>query len=1427
MANAYAQFRGVMTVELSNSSNAAFAQFQTRAERAGEAGSRSLDRMNRSVAGIEGNLRAAGAGLGAFTGYGGRLASQFNAAANAIAITGSRIGGLITAAAGGATLVGATTDLQNYLARLRAASDGNSDFASSYQLLQRVSSATRSDLGETINFYTRLKLATAQLGLSQNQLGGIITTVQQAIRLSGAGAQEANAALIQFVQGISSANGLSGDEFKSLGENATQVLRAIAQGIQQANLIDGFDGTISSLRKLGSEGKLTADVVVPALERVAGSVASQFQKLPPTVDQATTAIRNSFLDLIARTEQSTGVLTGIANALLLASANLDKLAIPAGAFAALLGARLVPGLIGAGAALLTFAGGVATVTRASFAYAGAAGVASAATSALSATLGRVLTPVRLVQGALVLLGGGLAFSATQKSLAAKAASDMGVAEEDLGAKVRALTGYILSQNTVLERNNGLLSERAKREAGSRIEDSADDDAAARSRLRNRLLTLGSNAPLEARPAVLKLSREIVSGLAPAEIQNQLNELEKRFPTVFRQFGANVDRAADEVAVASARLKTNQIALGEQINSALSQNFPLKPLAASTGGTDAAQSLKQVQAEARAAATTADTLAGAAARYRQAKVELDATFKVKGQSEFGKLSTEQQQSYAAQLSAIETNYAREVEGIKAAQVARRQAASEQRKDEQLAIRAINAIAREMPDSAKMLQGAIDAANAQARVVNDIRTADQARLAILDLQLAGEDATAEVLSRALDLKNRGLAVDAAAIEYLARQVEGEAQRNIALERRQRLLDLQARSLGQLQGAFTTLFSGDLKGFAQGIGQTFRQQFAQGLSLQIFGDAEADFRRENNGALKANTTAVENLIGALEATSSRMTDRPAAEANVGPGLAPAANDNLRLPQIAATLDQSASALDDIRRLFRDGSVRGQISGGGSAGGAGSFLGFGFNAGTRLGGSIGDTLDAVFGNRLQQDPRGAGIPGTGKLGSLFGKVGGFLGAAGTGVAAGDSVVGLLGDLGIINPNSKQAKTGRAVGILAGGAAGAAIGGTALGLGALGAKLGIAAGPLGALAGAAVGAILGPIIGALTKRNPFGDVALSTTGTGAAGSVFNSRGAGSGEQALTLADAVNDGLGNLARQLNLNVRGGQSLGALGFSGEQFFFNPTGGDFKASGNQRFANAEDAVAAAIRNAVNVGAFEGLRDSTRRLLLAGADLNAQAQKASEFESVFTELRRALDPAGAAAEELNRKFTRLNSIFIEAGASADEFGQLQQLYDLQRSQALAQANTELRDFLTQLTTSQGSGLSVRDRQRAAQEGFAQFQADIEAGRSVDQGRFREAAQTLLDVNRELFGSQADYFASLTQITDLTRQAITNSEQQTSLPEALRFANQPVTDGIASLERTLLDGLNGLNSTLARALQGGGVANDWAGSASRENFGLARAGF
>lgn len=1386
MAQAYTQLRGELVIRMDASASAAFSQFTNQAQRAGDSGARSMDRFNRSVEGLEGRLRAAGAGIGAFSGHGGRLASQFNAAANAIAITGGRIGGLIAAVAGGATLVGATNDIQNYTARLRAATNGQAEFNSVYANLLRVSSATRSDLGETINFYTRLRIATSQLSLSQNELGGIIQTVQQSIRLSGAGAQEANAALIQFVQGISSANGLSGDEFKSLGENATLVLRNIAIGLKELNTFPGFDGTISALRKLGSEGKLTADVIVPALQQVFARVDADFKRLPPTIDQASTALRNSFLDLIVQGEKATGALSGLANGMLVLSRNFDTVGIVGASLAGLFAGRLVPlaisltGLVlNTGRAMVALAVQTALSTAAMTAF-GGAGFRAAGSMAAVRAAGAGLVAFFGGPWALALAGAAAAvtFLATQKSQLAIAAEKMGTSEDELRGRVKALTDEIFRQNSELEKNERLKGGVVRAEAQANVQSTQSVLGSQRAALAGAFARAArdSNAPVDGS----QFFRLLNSGADVSALTKEIVRLSNASSAFAKQI--NVAPGAVDRLFGNKSLKDTLTDFGVAQDLAKRATAEVVKLAdgfdsirfGTGAGADggAVRTLKEVVAASKEGATAAD-------RAREAVIALNKEFGIAGEKEFAKLSADRQNEYARRLTAIEQTKKAEIEAEKAAAAARRQGIREARKDERDWQKDREAEADKMRD---IMEAAAKAERDRLQNLGRLRVEDQGRLAILGLEAEGQLATAAALNLMIQRREVYGGLTKENLRDSAAQIEAEARINVAIERRNQLLAIESRALGQIQNAFTTLFTGNTRGFLSGIGDAFRQQFAQRLSLNIFGDAERDAQLANTGALEVNTGAIERLIAAMDVLGTRITAPPEERGSPGPALGVvAANDN-RPGNPVTSLATSAKALDNVSRLFRDQATKDFI-------GSNQFGAFGARAGARFGSNIGQTLDRVFG-RQSVDAQGEA---TGFARS-FGRVGAGIGAAGEGASAGQAVVSILDDIGVFDSTSKSSRTGGNIGTAGGAAIGFAFGG-----------------PAGAAIGAFIGNIVGSTIGAAFKKNPFGDVALRA---GQSGTVFNSRGAGSGEQALTLADSVNQGLERLAQGLGVNLRTGANIGAIGFSGSQFFFNPTGGDFKAAGNQRFSEAEDAVAAAIRNAVSVGAFEGLREGSKRLLLAGADINAQAQKAADFEGVFTELRRAVDPTGAAVDELNKKFTRLSGIFVEAGANADEFGKLQQLYDLQRAQALEQANSTLRDFLTELTTSSGSGLSVRDRQSAAQSAFAGFRSDIEAGRTINQDAFRTAAQNLLDVNRELFGSQTGYFDTLSLVTDLTRRAISTTEGQQSLPEALRLANGPVTDGLSAVRGAIEAGFANLEDALARMNMA--PANDWAGVGS-----------
>ena len=89
------------------------------------------------------------------------------------------------------------------------------------------------------------------------------------------------------------------------------------------------------LKKLASEGKITAEIIANALLESGDQIDATFGKTSVTLGESLTLIRNEFTILVGKLETQFGLFSKIAGALSLVSENLDIVAAAmAGAFAA-------------------------------------------------------------------------------------------------------------------------------------------------------------------------------------------------------------------------------------------------------------------------------------------------------------------------------------------------------------------------------------------------------------------------------------------------------------------------------------------------------------------------------------------------------------------------------------------------------------------------------------------------------------------------------------------------------------------------------------------------------------------------------------------------------------------------------------------------------------------------------------------------------------------------------------------------------------------------------------------------------------------------------------------------------------------------------------------------------------------------------------
>lgn len=227
--------------------------------------------------------------------------------------------------------------------------------------LFQVARDTRSGIEPTAELYSRLQRSARTLGLSQEELLDLTTGVSQAFKIFGNNAAEAEAALVQFSQGLA-AGALRGDELRSVLEQAPRLAQAIADGLNEIGenslaeafgqgfkLDDGsfdFDIVIGSLRELGAEGELTAERVIRALQTQLDVLEEEFGTTLPTIEDAFEQLRNKVIQLFQSSEFQ-AVSGAVASVLLFIADNFDILTQVVGTAAVVLGTVFAVKAIGA------------------------------------------------------------------------------------------------------------------------------------------------------------------------------------------------------------------------------------------------------------------------------------------------------------------------------------------------------------------------------------------------------------------------------------------------------------------------------------------------------------------------------------------------------------------------------------------------------------------------------------------------------------------------------------------------------------------------------------------------------------------------------------------------------------------------------------------------------------------------------------------------------------------------------------------------------------------------------------------------------------------------------------------------------------------------------------------------------------------------
>lgn len=269
------------------------------------------------------------------------------------------------------------TEIQNKLRLVESASISSSKGLNN---VFDIALKTNQSINATSGVYQRFAQNAETLKISQTQIASLTETVSKAVAVSGASAGAADAALTQFGQALGSGI-LRGDEFNSVMEQTPALAKAIATGLGV---------TTGELRNMAKEGKLTMDVLVPALERAKESVDDQFNTRILTISAAFENLNTSAIKWIGELDKSTGASEAFAKAINEIANHLTVVAS-----------------LAAGAGVIWSVGKIRTWIAASIQASAAMSAQAAATRNLSAAQQALTATGKGLGGALGFVGGPL------------------------------------------------------------------------------------------------------------------------------------------------------------------------------------------------------------------------------------------------------------------------------------------------------------------------------------------------------------------------------------------------------------------------------------------------------------------------------------------------------------------------------------------------------------------------------------------------------------------------------------------------------------------------------------------------------------------------------------------------------------------------------------------------------------------------------------------------------------------------------------------------------------------------------------------------------------------------------------------------------------------------------------------------------------
>lgn len=246
-----------------------------------------------------------------------RMSQNTRRVANSMRASVGGIGAAFAGIAGVRVFQDSADAMVNLRNKMGATFETSQEVSTGMLNIKRIARESRADLDAVGTLYQRMAVSMKHMTASQEQVAAVTQVVTNTFLLSGTTAQEAANSARQFAQGLASGS-LKGDEFRSVSENNVVLTQMLAEGLNMS---------VGSLKAFAAAGGLTAEVILPILEKNLDKTNKKVGAMTLTMGQGGTLIKNSFMVLLDNLNQRFGVVQKIGDGLKWIADNLGKLVL--------------------------------------------------------------------------------------------------------------------------------------------------------------------------------------------------------------------------------------------------------------------------------------------------------------------------------------------------------------------------------------------------------------------------------------------------------------------------------------------------------------------------------------------------------------------------------------------------------------------------------------------------------------------------------------------------------------------------------------------------------------------------------------------------------------------------------------------------------------------------------------------------------------------------------------------------------------------------------------------------------------------------------------------------------------------------------------------------------------------------------------------